>query len=373
MQFIHELIDRFWSGSATKREKKSLLEALQQKEAEMRAQHLEDFYETTLHTDHQRMSASRRRRVLDRGHKRIGTAAAETDGPEINTEGRRVFAMLRVLAAAVLMLALGSIIAIKQFQSSGSNSLQGHMTSEMRSTTNSSARVLSVVLPDESIVHLAPGATIYHTPTFNSDHRDISLEGKARFDVAKKPDLPFRVTSRGYTVKALGTIFLVDATKGDHLQIALLEGKVSVYRASDRPGHEADHILLPGEEFLIDLETQRFDKCNIASGHRHHDPHIQHVPEAALTPSGEKRIVLHFDETPIATVIDQLEVLYGQKIVYDGKLLHGQRFNGRLPLGDGTSIDSLREILSVLLKESTLDYRMATDHIRIIDKQTFKN
>src|SRR5690606_1267183 len=113
-----------------------------------------------------------------------------------------------------------------QFQTLPKDRPLTEIASGMHRTTNSSGRMLSITLPDESIVHLAPGATIYHAVNFNSDHRNIDLIGRARFDVAKNPDLPFTVTSRGYTVTALGTIFLVDDTRGNHLKIALLEGQV---------------------------------------------------------------------------------------------------------------------------------------------------
>lgn len=66
---------------------------------------------------------------------------------------------------------------------------------------------------------------------FTDGARDITLrQGQALFDVAHDADRPFRVTSGGGQVVALGTRFEVDRTE-DRVEVTLLQGSVSVERS----------------------------------------------------------------------------------------------------------------------------------------------
>lgn len=103
--------------------------------------------------------------------------------------------------------------------------------------------VLKKQLPDGSTVKIYPNSSIEYLPAFESNKRDVHLQGKALFSVAKEPGRPFSVYAATMSVTALGTSFLVSDTK-----VKLIDGKIKV---SALNGSSQTVILLPGEQLRL--------------------------------------------------------------------------------------------------------------------------
>ena len=82
--------------------------------------------------------------------------------------------------------------------------------------------------------------------------------GRAKFNVAKDPVRPFTVTAGGQMVVATGTQFSVELLR-NQVRVALYEGHVTVWRASQKPGalqpimagdKVAEQVLTPGRELV---------------------------------------------------------------------------------------------------------------------------
>lgn len=95
------------------------------------------------------------------------------------------------------------------------------------------------VLPDRSIVVLAPGTKVSYDDKTFINQRTIQLEGRAFFEVEKGS--PFTVKSEHGKVEVLGTSFDVDAQK-DGFKVRCFTGKVRVEY------NKKSALLLPGEE-----------------------------------------------------------------------------------------------------------------------------
>jgi transmembrane sensor len=91
---------------------------------------------------------------------------------------------------------------------------------------NDTQEVRQVSLPDGSRVALNPNSEIYLRWTAAERRLDLR-HGRARFQVAKNPQRPFLVDTRFGTVRAVGTIFDVDAQRRE-TRITVIEGKVAV-------------------------------------------------------------------------------------------------------------------------------------------------
>lgn len=86
-----------------------------------------------------------------------------------------------------------------------------------------------VILPDSSIVWLNSGTTLSYPSNFSEQHRKVSLNGQAFFQVYHKENSPFSVHANGLIVNVLGTKFDVDAyPENDKITVMLEAGKVEL-------------------------------------------------------------------------------------------------------------------------------------------------
>jgi transmembrane sensor len=116
-----------------------------------------------------------------------------------------------VAAAAVL-----AVVAWSGY----SNFMASHIYS------NDSKEIRHVTLPDGSLVSLNPGSKIRLHWTEAERRLDLSY-GRARFHVAKNPQRPFLVDTKFGSVRAVGTIFDVDAQRQE-THVTVIEGVVAV-------------------------------------------------------------------------------------------------------------------------------------------------
>lgn len=112
-----------------------------------------------------------------------------------------------------------------------------------------------VKLPDGTKVWLNSGSLLVYDKHFRGKRRLLFLNGEARFQVAKDPAKPFLVKTAHMTVKALGTVFNLNAYSDQDVTIATLEeGKIQVYPCLKQ---DTSLILSPDEQIIYNhrLET----------------------------------------------------------------------------------------------------------------------
>ncbi|MBK5722188.1 FecR family protein [Dysgonomonas sp. Marseille-P4677] len=112
-----------------------------------------------------------------------------------------------------------------------------------------------VILPDGSIVWLNSTSRISYNSQFGSSDRNVILDGEAYFEVAKKEDLPFVVTTSDYDIVVKGTKFNVSSYHDDmKITTTLMEGKVDIVRNNKVLN------MNPGESVQLDIKTDKFSK-----------------------------------------------------------------------------------------------------------------
>ena len=105
---------------------------------------------------------------------------------------------------------------------------------------------------DGTEVWLNSGTTFKYPKDFNTNERDVFIDGEAYFKVAHNKKLPFIVNTDIMQVEVLGTTFNVSAYSNESTQsVVLIEGKVQI---NNKKGKKIGEIL-PGQ-----IATQTNDK-----------------------------------------------------------------------------------------------------------------
>lgn len=104
-----------------------------------------------------------------------------------------------------------------------------------------------LILPDGSHVFLNAASSLKYPIAFNGPSRRVELSGEGYFEVAKNRDKPFIVSSKGQSVKVLGTHFNVASYPDEPVITTLVEGKVEI-SASSFPQKA---ILRPGDQSTV--------------------------------------------------------------------------------------------------------------------------
>ncbi|MGK2863804.1 MAG: FecR family protein [Chitinophagaceae bacterium] len=182
---------------------------------------------------------------------------------------------------------------------------------------NTSDKVITIKLPDESTVELAADSRISYGNNFGSSGtRDVYLSGEAFFKVTKNPSRPFRVFANEIVTKVLGTSFIVRSFEKDSvIQVTVRTGKVSVYsqattnaQETSSPGLHGGIILTPNQKLFYEKSKQKFQKGLLDN-------------PLAIYPGENYRGNMMFEEMSVVKVFDILGRDYGINIVYDNDLL----------------------------------------------------
>jgi transmembrane sensor len=137
-----------------------------------------------------------------------------------------VFARRVVLVAAAVLIAVTTILLTLHHQSVQEAGLSDEVMNRVIMTRDGERA--SFLLSDGSRVVLHAGSRIEIPEDYNTDLREMHLEGEAYFETAHNPDKPFIVHSRNAYTRVVGTRFLVQAwpESGQNVEVIVTEGKV---------------------------------------------------------------------------------------------------------------------------------------------------
>uniref|UniRef100_UPI003F714052 FecR family protein n=1 Tax=Dyadobacter sp. TaxID=1914288 RepID=UPI003F714052 len=180
---------------------------------------------------------------------------------------------------------------------------------------NDTDRPMNVVLEDQSVVRLEPGARIRFPEKFAPQRREVILEGEAFFEVTKNPSKPFIVYAGDVVTKVLGTSFRVRSGKtGSDVTVAVKTGRVSVFSPKltmQTKGVEDPEtggvVLTSNQQVVFMSKEQRLVKTLVED------------PALVVPPVEKPRFA--FDNAPVKDIFGDIEKAYGVDIVYDEALL----------------------------------------------------
>jgi transmembrane sensor len=114
-----------------------------------------------------------------------------------------------------------------------------------------------IKLTDGTEVILNAGSTLKYRSNYNSNNRDLILEGEAYFKVAKNANLPLIVEAGKINIKAIGTEFNVKAYSDEGIiETTLIEGKVEISQKDDSKRDEY-LVLKPNQKAIYLKESDQ--------------------------------------------------------------------------------------------------------------------
>jgi transmembrane sensor len=192
-----------------------------------------------------------------------------------------------------------------------------------------------VELSDGSVVHLNYGSRMKYPQNFWGETRGVTLTGEAYFEVAHNPDKPFVVSTGLIDVKAVGTIFNVNAyPENNDIATTLVEGKVLVEKIQNNGNVETLKELLPGQHvtFAKSTGTVKTNK--------------ERIEKYIAWKDG----MLVFDNEPIDQVAQRLSRMFNVEIQVDDKL---DKYKYTVTFVD----EPLSQILDLLTVATPINYR----------------
>ncbi|MDR1357320.1 MAG: FecR family protein [Tannerellaceae bacterium] len=146
--------------------------------------------------------------------------------PEENIHGRRrrsIRLLTWTAAAAVLLFCAGAITIALLHKDAG---VGDDAIITLRNGEGSPTLVTT--LEDGSIVYLAGDSRLYYPGNIRSGKREVSLLGRAMFDVQSNAGRPFTINAATAQVEVIGTVFDVSAADDGTFELSVLQGRVKI-------------------------------------------------------------------------------------------------------------------------------------------------
>jgi len=180
---------------------------------------------------------------------------------------------------------------------------------------NDSKHRMNIILSDESLVELYPGASLEYPKQFAEHSREVRLVGNAFFSVAANKHHPFWVFHEGMITKVLGTKFKIMAPTGNAKgEVIVYSGKVDVfYNAGNR--NMVERILSAPQKASVTTNQKAvlMPKTVMETVTENPLPVSERVDAICSEP---------FQDIPMTTLAERLSELYALNVVADSELSH---------------------------------------------------
>jgi len=198
----------------------------------------------------------------------------------------------------------------------------------------------TTILPDGSKVMLGPASTLsYRLEDFNSDKRSVNYTGEGRFSIAKNENAPFTLSTNDFVIQVLGTVFAINSRDSkEYAEIHLEEGSIQLKSLIA----DSEQLMKPGETALLNKTTGAIEISD--------DTARRKIQSGTQT--------LFFSSTPLASVVEDLELYYGHDITID-RGLDKIMFTGSLPT------NNLPQAIYVLERTLNISFSIAGNNMHI--------
>jgi transmembrane sensor len=273
---------------------------------------------------------------------------------------------VRVAASAALILSIGSVSYWFYYKNTGNAKDNGLVAQEAAPSSssiqknNDTDKPMMILLNDGSSVVLQPGGHLSYSEVGNKKRREVTLTGKAFFEIVKNKDKPFLVYSYGLATKVLGTSFMIDASaENKDIKVEVKTGTVSVFSINNldktKRSEELDKPELKGitlshdERIAFSRENGKIIK-------------LIEPRKETLTVKDISTQTFVFDETPVSEVFRILEQVYNVRIIYDKEKM------GNCPLNATLIGQPFREKLDVICNALDAQYDIVENQVTILGK-----
>lgn len=304
MENIEILLRKMAEGTISPSEETFLLKWLKENRDPW-SLHLHEQYRLTLHTRKEFIEQKRSEAILKAIHAKIQPVNTDT---HVDPFPGRIIRYIGLAASVLMLLTLGWI----HFTSKRPKLVPLISLTAENTVTNDRSSLLPIILEDGSTVLLYPHSTLTYKNFQGHEEREVTLTGKAFFEIMRNPEHPFLVHSGEMVTRVLGTSFLIDADETQqHFKVVVKTGKVAV--SGKKPGKTLGEIssvtLVDNEEAVFDRSSEEFVAVNTTSLHT--------ITEKILQSPKEYR----FFDTPVLEILEILSQDYEVEIETDRDLL----------------------------------------------------
>ena len=197
-----------------------------------------------------------------------------------------------------------------------------------------------IVLPDGTIVWLNTGSSISYEKAFGVNNRNVSLTGEAFFDVAKT-GIDFVVATNRMSIRVKGTRFNVTAFSNDDESATLEEGSVAL----TIEGHDQPIEMKPGDQVTFNEKSSEVTRK------------VVHAPSYSVWKEEE----IHFDNSPLQNIVDEIDKRYKVNITIDPSIA------AREHLSMTIREETLEEVLELITISSSLNYKIEGNQVKIYE------
>lgn len=247
----------------------------------------------------------------------------------------RLLRFVAVAASLIFMIGVGWKIFSTDKRQTAVAIIKENKTDEklvVRHEVNTTGKEKRIQVSDGSLIVLADRSEITFQEPF-TNRRDITLQGKAFFKVAKDKSKPFTVISGDISTTALGTEFTVTAFQRENkIIVRLYEGKVVVKSIKKKNRIlKNDVYLLPGQQFIYsDVSTTKVKRFKVEEDESPEEVLKQEIErDDPNVPQNAPGSWYMFNNQSVEQVLDQLAELYQVQILYDKKDVENIYFTGK--------------------------------------------
>lgn len=217
--------------------------------------------------------------------------------------------------------------------------IQNTKQNELTTFIVPSGQKAQLVLPDSTSLWLNSNSRLSYFSDYNYKYRKVSLTGEAFFEVKKNNKIPFIVELGEIDIQVHGTTFNVHAyTDKNVIQIALLEGSISIYSSN----HKLISLLNPGEAIHIKRDDMTY---------------VQKLCDSQF--EGIWRLnQLKLENNTATDVWKKIGCWYGVNISV-------QNTKPKLTYWITVKMESLKELLEIINKVTPIDYNINGKEVTI--------
>ncbi len=285
---------------------------------------------------------------------------------EVAESGRIVsgWRWIRVAASAAIILSIGSVSYWFYYKAGGANNDIAVSEEINKGGTNliqkfnDTDKPMTILLADGSSVVLQPGGQLSYAENLAQNRREVTLTGKAFFEIVKNKKKPFLVYSYGLATKVLGTSFLIDASKNNKdLKVEVRTGTVAVFSINNLS--EKNRQEIANKPVLEGITLSHDQKIAFSRENGKISKVLAADAVVAKEVSDISKQDFFFDEMPVSQVFKALEEAYNVKIDYNNELL------GNCPLNATLIGQPFKDKLEVICNALDAQYVIADNQVTI--------
>ncbi len=278
--------------------------------------------------------------IFDDIKKRAGITDATVEKDNIRGINKpdRTFIWLRIVAAAVAVIAISVSIYLFKIKSVQENDI-----ALLQTKWGSTAQVK---LPDGTMVTLNSSSVLKYPKHFNGSTREVYLNGEGYFDVAKDHQHPFIVHTEKTAIKVLGTAFNLKSYANDaQFEATLFRGSIQATLNNDP---SVNILLKPSDKLIVNASGYQLTKETYAD----HSNTIN-----AETAWMNHKLI--FKNEPFNLLANNLTRKYGLDIVFKNDGLRSIKLSGEF------ENENIEQVLLSLQIVTKFNYKVSGNTIYI--------